>query len=350
MLTSRVARALTSGILLAAAAPALLGLPAAGATTVGAATSAPHAAAPGITRVLLISVDGLNPKAITRLGAARTPAFHRLMAEGAYTLNARTEYERTETLPNHTGMVTGRRIVKSQGGHGVWWNDDRLNPRTVQEAAGHRVASVFTMVRKAGGRSAVFISKQKLSLFNRSWNPAVNRQVINENNRALTRATRRDLVNKDHTFTFLHLSLPDVTGHAHGFMGPEYLDAVARTDARIGQVLTTIDNHAALRNHLAVIVTADHGGQGGSHYDPTKYANYRVPFFVYGPGVAVGSSLYALNPDYKNPKRGRPTYAATRQPVRNGMAGNLALDLLGLNAIKGSELDKAENLDVLAAG
>ena len=49
-----------------------------------------------------------------RLGAAGAPTFHRLLDEGAGTLNARTEYEQTVTLPNHTGMMTGRRIDRGQ--------------------------------------------------------------------------------------------------------------------------------------------------------------------------------------------------------------------------------------------
>ena len=61
--------------------------------------------------VLAISVDGLNPEAIRTLGPSKAPNFYRLMTEGAYTLDARSEYEITRTLPNHTGMVTGRPIV-----------------------------------------------------------------------------------------------------------------------------------------------------------------------------------------------------------------------------------------------
>ncbi|MEZ5096900.1 MAG: alkaline phosphatase family protein [Nocardioides sp.] len=192
------------------------------------------------------------------------------------------------------------------------------------------------------------MSKQKLSLFKRSWDSAIDRQLIRTDNRTLVTALRRDLVKKARAFTLLHLSLPDVVGHASGFMGPEYHDAVAATDARLGLILRTIDNHPKLTKHLAVIVVADHGGRGPRHYNPTKLANYRIPFLVWGPGVAVGQSLYALNPDYQDPGKTRPTYGAAKQPVRNADAANLALDLLGLPAVPGSKMDAAQDLDVLA--
>ena len=65
-------------------------------------------------RVVVISVDGLNPVAIRRLGVTGTPTYHRLMNEGAWTFNARTAYEQTVTLPNHTGMLTSRRVERTR--------------------------------------------------------------------------------------------------------------------------------------------------------------------------------------------------------------------------------------------
>ena len=128
-----------------------------------------------MTRVLAVSIDGLRSSAITQLGRAGTPTLHRLMAQGASTLNARTEREMTVTLPNHTGMVTGRRIAASRGGHGVTWNDDRRRPPTVQRAAGHDVSSVFRVVHNASRGTALFASKTKFSLFERSWDAGINR-------------------------------------------------------------------------------------------------------------------------------------------------------------------------------
>ena len=305
-------------------------------------------AADQVTRVVVISVDGLNPDAITRLGKSGAPTFHRIVDEGATTFNARTEVEMTNTLPNHTGMVTSRRIDLTFGGHGVNWNDDRVVPRTVQVAAGQRVGSVFSSLNSAGLSSSLFAAKGKFDLFTRSWPNGVDHTLIRGNNTKLVKAARRDLRTTWRALTFLHISLPDVAGHHHGWFSPEYMDAVRESDYLVGQVLTTIDRRAESRDHTMVVVTADHGGLGPSHLDPRRYANFRVPFLVWGAGVAAGADLYAINPTYADPGKARVDYAAELQPVRNGDVGNLVLDVLGLPPIPNSEHDFAQDLEVSA--
>jgi len=303
--------------------------------------SAPRA----VTSVVVVSIDALNPAAIRRLGRRGTPTLHRLVRRGASTMNARTERERTETLPNHTGMVTGRRIVADRGGHGVIWNDDRRHPATVQEAAGHGVSSVFEIVHGAGGPTAVFAAKSKFSLFDRSWGDSIDRSTLIERDRRLTRAVRRDLARRTRAFRFVHLAAVDHAGHRHGFMSSRYLDAVRATDRRLGRIVAAIESGPDAGSTV-LVVTADHGGKGVDHFDPTRLANYRVPFIVWGTGVRRGADLYALNPDYRDPGRRRTSYATRRQPVRNGDVANLVTDLLGLEPVGGSQLDAQQDLDV----
>ena len=328
-----------------------------GSVAYAAASEAPETTAPTLVErridtvgpvdtVVAISIDGLNPRAITRLGKQRAPALNKLIRRGATTLNARTALELTDTLPNHTGMVTGRRIEASTGGHGVTWNDERLTPPTVQAAAGHEVSSVFNVVHDAGGSPAYFASKSKFSLWERSWPDAIDTDVIVEANRPLVRAFVTDLTSRTRSFRVLHLSAPDVTGHARGFMSPAYLDAVAATDRLVGKVMKTIAVTPSLAGHTAVILTADHGGRGASHREPARAFNYTVPFMVWGPGVAAGADLYAINADYTNPQRARTTYADA--PIRNGDVANLALDLLELPAVPDSEHNAAQDLDWVA--
>jgi len=301
-----------------------------------------------ITRVVVISVDALNPDAIDRIGEVGTPTFHRLMAEGAYTLNARSEVESTMTLPNHTGMVTSRRVDRTKGGHGVTWNDERLTPRTVQAAARRPVGSVFSALAAVGLPSAMFAAKTKFSLFKRSWPAGIKRTVIDEDNTVLVKAARRDLATKTRAFTFLHISLPDDAGHEHGWFTPEYLAAVRQSDYLIGRVLTTIGKTPESSEHTLVIVTADHGAIPPDHYNPTVYANFRVPFFAWGPGVPAGADLYALNPTYADPGTKRVRYGAARQPIRNGDVANLVLDVLGQPPIPHSGLDRDQDLELFA--
>ena len=234
-------------------------------------------------RVLVVSVDGLVPGALKRLGRAGAPNFHRLKRQGAYTLNARTQVEMTTTLPNHTSMVTGRRISRKHRGHGVTWNYHRPGS-TVQKAAGHPVASIFSVLRNAGMNVALFAAKQRFSLFRRSW-PAINRVTIREeNDLALTRAARSDLIRRSREFTFLHLAGPD----------------------------------------------------------HTRLANYRVPFMVWGPGVSH-ANLYDLNPAYRSPGTRRVRFSG-KQPIRNGDVANFSADLLGVGPVPDSLWDAQQKL------
>jgi hypothetical protein len=292
--------------------------------------------------VLAISVDGLNTRALAGLGT--DSAFGRLMDEGAATLNARTEVEQTVTLPNHTGMLTGRRIDADAGGHGVTWNEE-LPGRTVPGPDGHGVSSVFDVVHDAGGTTALYAGKDKFATFDRSWPDAIDEFEVDGNAGALVDDVVSDLTNAQRRFTFLHLELPDVAGHASGWMSPAYLDAVAETDRLLGELLDTVDATSRLSKRLVVVLTADHGGPPGQkdHDDARDVEDYRIPFVVWGRGIRPGD-LYGLNPDYSDPGDAQPSYAGP-QPVRNGDLANLVTELLGLGPVPGSELDAAQDLD-----
>ena len=99
---------------------------------------------PDDPRVLVISVDGLGSLWVTE---SSTPTLADLLAQGAGTLNARTAVEKTVTLPNHTGMVTGDRVNAAQGGHGVTWNE--TSTRSVVPGTD----SVFSTIDDEGGSS-----------------------------------------------------------------------------------------------------------------------------------------------------------------------------------------------------
>ncbi len=298
---------------------------------------------PVVKWVLAISVDGLNPEALRTLGPTKAPNFYRLMAEGAYTLNARTEYEATQTLPNHTGMVTGRPVSIARAGHGVTFNED--NGSTVQRTTGYPVRSIFSVVHKKLGRTALFASKPKFNFLQRSWPTSIDRYTMIEDNDVITAQLLADMDSR-RKFRLLHLSAPDSAGHAYGWMSERYLTNVQETDARIGLIMNKIKSTKRLRKSMMLLVTADHGGQAQTHMDPTLYADYRIPFFAWGRGVEHGN-LYAINPRYADPGTTRPTYAG-KQPIRNGDIANLTTKLLGIKPVKGSQIGVKQKFNLYA--
>jgi hypothetical protein len=320
--------------------------PSAAETSIVPSTPDDQSADDPINHVIAISIDGLNPRAIEELGKVRTPAFHRLMREGAFTLNARTVREKTSTTPNHTSMLTGRRVDAKHGGHGYTENFD--NGGTIHQAAGHYVASVFDVVHDHGGSTAFFGAKSKFRLYKRTWNTngapdrvgpndgraKIDRFTIDHNNRRLVSKITADLRRNPRDFTFVHLSLPDRAGHASGFMGQQYLDAVTRTDRLLDRILDTVSDRPELRRHTLIILTADHGGRGGSHYDAGNVQNFRIPFMVWGPAVPAGRNLYDLYPSFRSPGNGRTSYRGS-QPIRNSDLANLATDALDLPRVPG---------------
>ena len=347
-----------SGASPAAITPALPpATPSAAETSIMPDTADDHSTDDPIKHVIGISIDGLNPQAIEELGKSRTLAFHRLMREGVYTLNARTVREKTSTTPNHTSMLTGRRVDAKHGGHGYTENFD--NGGTIHQAAGHYVASVFDVVHDNGGSTAFFGAKSKFRLYKRTWNThgapdrvgrnngraKIDRFTIDRNNTRLTSKVTAELRRKPRDFTFVHLSLPDRVGHASGFMGKQYLDAVRHTDRLVGRILNTVADRPELRRHTLVILTADHGGRGASHYNASRLQDFRIPFMAWGPGVPAGRNLYGLNPTFRSPGTRRTSYHG-KQPIRNGDLANLATDALDLPRVPGSQFDRLRTLNL----
>lgn len=112
----------------------------------------------------------------------------------------------------------------------------------------------------------------------------------------------------------------------------------------LGTVLAAVAGRPALKKHMSVMLTAEHGGNGASHRKETDLQNLRIPFMVWGPGVPRGRNLYALNPSFRDPKGFRPKYSG-KLPIRNGDVANLATDVLDLPKVPGSELDASRKLN-----
>jgi arylsulfatase A-like enzyme len=235
---------------------------------------APEAGA-GPPAVVLISIDGLRPDAIEVAGARTLQA---LMEGGAWTLHART-VDPSQTLPSHTSMLTG----VPPAVHGITWNDDRV-VRTGRVG----VPTVFDLLEAAGVETAAFVGKAKFRHLLRPGAPGVGSVPRGEEVRLAPEVTAEVLHHlRFHRprFLFVHLSDPDVAGHALGWMGGAYRVAVRRSDAAVAHLV-----HATRRAYgedVVIIVTSDHGGHR-RHHSPGTVADVVIPWIAWGRGVVPG--------------------------------------------------------------
>jgi hypothetical protein len=322
----------------------------------------PVAGTEPISHVIHISVDGLRPDAITNLGPANLPNFYRLRTEGAFTHNARSDYDYTDTLPNHCTQLTGRG-VKGPDGHN--WTSNSVPPAGVTLASkkGVYVAGVFDVAHDHGLRTGEYASKDKFCLFDWSWNATngapditgtdngqgkIDIYVNTSDTAALVNTVVANMKTQALHYAFIHLTDPDSTGHSKGWYptnGSEYCETIKLMDTRLGAIFDLVTTNAQLAGRTAILLTADHGGTGTSHGDKTLASNYTIPFYVWGPGVMGGAPLYTINQGHRlDPGTGRPTYSEPVQPIRNGEAANVSLQLLGLPAVPGSTLGVAQDL------
>jgi hypothetical protein len=319
--------------------------------------------------VIHISVDGLHPGHLqTQITAGLAPNFKRFQDEGAWTNNARTDYTHTNTLPNHTSMLTGRPVSLPAGmpamtHHGYFDNDDPPATETLHNYTNPDwyKASTFDVVHDAGLSTALYASKFKFIIYEQSYNAAngaphaygsdkIDTFFGPESTATMQAALLSGLGTNNFEYTFVHYADLDDAGHGVGWGTPDYMSAIETIDGYLGQLFNLVETDDDLAGKTAIVLSADHGGIGTGHSTASNPANYTIPFYVWGDGVAHGD-LYAYNTGTRtNPLTTRPDYNAAGQPIRNGDGGNLALSLLGLSAIPGSLMNAAQSLRVALPG
>jgi predicted AlkP superfamily pyrophosphatase or phosphodiesterase len=243
-----------------------------------AQVQAPVPAAAAGHHVVVVTVDGLRPDAITD---ADTPRLARLVREGAASLASHVP-EPTLTLPAHLAMVTGQTPHK----HGVL-----TNQTLAQEPAN---ATLFTRVHDTGRRTALYAGKHKLvALAPRGSADVVRTPDPGDANWEAGSSTRlaaqfaADFPRERFAFTFVHLREPDEAGHDAGWMTPAYRAALAEADRALAVVLRAIQDSGL---PVTVIVTTDHGGEGKDHWSHDTLDS-TVPWICAGPGVKPGATI-----------------------------------------------------------
>jgi predicted AlkP superfamily pyrophosphatase or phosphodiesterase len=225
--------------------------------------------------IILFSIDGMRPDGLIQ---ADTPTIDSLIGAGASTMTARTVMP-SVTLPCHTSMLRGVDVPR----HGITSN--------VFQPLARPVPSLFDAAKAAGKRTGFFYNWGQLrDLFEPDsldvgyvWNNAHSA----DGDWRIARAAAVHLQERAFDFLFVYLGWTDECGHAHGWMTPEYLDAIANADRCIAHVLEACRE---VKIAPTVLVQSDHGGHGRSHGTDCA-EDMTIPWILSGAGIRPGVTL-----------------------------------------------------------
>jgi hypothetical protein len=232
-----------------------------------------------VTRhVIVVSVDGLRPDAISRFDA---PTLQRLIREGSYSLSAST-INPSRTLPSHTSMLTGQTPER----HQVLWNNVATAKSDTID-----LPNIFSVARAHGYHTAAFFSKAKFQPLQLEGTLDYSQAPGGMFGKWPAARTVTDVAAyleiSQPNLLFVHLPDPDASGHSYGWMSEAYGRAVVATDTAIGRLLGLADRRFGAGRYT-IIITADHGGHGYGHgsEDPQDVL---IPWIAWGQGVKPGA-------------------------------------------------------------
>ena len=224
----------------------------------------------GIKRAVLVLSDGMRPDAFTACGS---PFVEELMAHSVYTLKAQTVMP-SVTLPCHMSLFHSVPPER----HGTLTNTYAPQVRPV--------LGIVDVLRRNGKFSASIYDWEELRDLNQAGALTHTYMVRGYH---LGYETSARMCFEDFRryaecpglpdFTFFYMGIVDETGHAKGWMSPEYMDAVRFSMDVAGDIAKLLPDDCLL------VVTADHGGIGRSHGSDAPEC-MTIPLFFYHKGFA----------------------------------------------------------------
>lgn len=235
-------------------------------------------AAPSVSRVIVVVLDGLRPDSVDAFDLHRLREYS---ARGAFTPRAAT-VSPSVTAAAMTSLLTG--VPPHQ--HGMTSDRFRIpRPRVaLAPLPAHLAAAGFTVSTFVRELPVLFrplarACATKLGVASPTFRGHTAREILN--------AARRTLAAQREGLIFLHWPDADIAGHAHGWMSPGYGAACRELDAALG---TLVHETKVLSDpDTLLVVLADHGGGGlvPNDHDGDHPLNLTIPLWLLGGGMAA---------------------------------------------------------------
>lgn len=240
-------------------------------------------------RVLIIGMDGTGGR---YLRDADTPNIDALIAKGAVNYQYLNEAALTPNPP------------EGYGASGVNWS----TITTGVSAPKHGVVDNSFSGSHFDQYPHFFkyLKQRDPTLFTASivdWGP-INEQIVpdqyadlkiqNVSDPAVRDAAVNLLQTGDPDAIFLHFDQVDEAGHSIGWGSAPYYTAIQNVDGLVGNIMAALNARPGVASgseNWLVLLTADHGGEGTSHFASQGLINWEVPFVISGKSVPAGTTL-----------------------------------------------------------
>ncbi len=215
-------------------------------------------------RVLLISIDGLHPSALT---AQHAPTLLALAAEGSHAEKGMVPAYPSLTFPNHYTLVTGLAPEK----HGIVANEMR-DPKIARRfSLGDREVAndprwwigepLWVTAQKQGRRSGTMFwpgSEVVIRGVRPTYSVAYDGSMPNDARVAQVLAWLDLPVEQRPHFLTLYFEEVDNAGHRYGPASPENKTAVANVDAALAKLVAGLKSRG-IYDAVDLVVVSDHG-------------------------------------------------------------------------------------------
>ena len=227
-------------------------------------------------KVILILADGLRPDAMEQCAH---PFVEVMKARATYCMTAQTVFP-SVTLPCHMSLFHS--VDPSR--HGTTTNNYAPQVRPIDG-----LAEVLAAARKKCG---FFYTWEQLRDLARpgKWDSAEFLRCAKypDANQLITPRAIKYIAEQDPDFVFLYLADTDDTGHAHGWMGKEYMQDVYDAMECVQQVYDRFGEDHTL------IFLADHGGHDRTHGTDLP-EDMTIPMIILGAAADRVGALDEVN-------------------------------------------------------
>lgn len=258
----------------------IIALLACAAVVLSGCSTHPH----GIKHVILIGLDGMSAEGMQM---ADTPFMDSLMANGAYSFNARMTHP-TSSCPNWTTKLNGVSAEVS----GYLFKDFDFSARHFAGLIPETQVfpTVYTVIKDqikgahtGGGAPWADLSH----LYGPQSTDGYYCAKSDEDNLDYLEDY---IVNTKPDFCFMQLDLVDSIGHRRQHMSQAYLNSINVFDGYVRRIVNAVKK-AGIESNTLVMVVADHGGWNFRHSYDYTYNEFYTPVIYYGAGVKKGYKI-----------------------------------------------------------